>query len=146
MLNFDEYKKLGEPGKTEKAAIWETAIGLQQVDGLSPSSFLIETARNHIDGDITISEVKERLENYYNLKNREMQVKIGTVNAVVGTVNDTVFDLIKSNNAITAAEISKQLGISLRTVKRKIKELKDSGDIERVGSDKTGRWKVLMHK
>jgi len=41
---FEEYKKLGEPDKTEKAVIWETAIGLQQVDGLTPSAYLIETA------------------------------------------------------------------------------------------------------
>ena len=337
MSDFDEYKKLGEPGKIEKAAIWETAIGLQQVDGLTPSLYLIETAKNHIDGDITIAEVKERLENYYKihskrldteerteeadkvsariaeilaektfsfspaeyltihkrlfdgvfkaagkirdyniskdewvlngdtvyyasadsikatldydfateksydysklskeatvkhiakfisdiwqihpfgegntratavfaikylrkfgfnvsndlfannswyfrnalvranyvlvdsgihatmeylnrffdnlvlkqnntLKNREMQIKVGTVNTHFDTVNGTVFDLIKNNHSITATEISEQLGIGLRTVKRKIKDLKAKGVIERVGSDKTGSWKVL---
>lgn len=337
MKNFEEYRKLGEPEKAEKAAIWETAIGLQQVDGLTPSSYLIETAKAHVEGDITIGEVKTRLESYYKihgerienetrteeadkvsahiaeilsekaftfspaefivihkrlfdgiykfagqirdyniskdewvlngdtvyyasadsikptldydfaieksfdysklskketvkhiakfisgiwqihpfgegntratavfaikylrkfgfnvnndlfatnswyfrnalvranyvlvengvhstmeylnrffgnlvlgqnnaLKNRAMQIKSGTVNELTGTVNGTVFDLIKSNNSITAMEISEQLGISLRTAKRKIKELKDKGFIERVGSDKTGSWKVL---
>ena len=332
LSNFEEYKKLGEPDKAEKASIWETAIGLQQVDGLTPSSYLIETAKNHIDGDITIAEVKERLENYYKihdkrtnteeadkvsariteilsektfifspvefitihkrlfdgiykfagkirdyniskdewvlngdtvfyasadsikatldydftaeksfdysklskeaaikhitkfisdiwqihpfgegntraaavfaikylrkfgfnvnndlfannswyfrnalvranytlvdsgihatmeyldrffgnlilnqnhpLKNREMQVKTGTVNTAIGTVNGTVLDLIKNNNSITATEISEHLGTSLRTVKRNIKYLKDKGIIERVGSDKTGSWRV----
>jgi len=344
LSNFEEYKKLGEPDKAEKASIWETAIGLQQVDGLTPSSYLIETAKNHIDGDITIAEVKDRLENYYKthdkridteerteeadkvsariteilsektftfspaefitihkrlfdgiykfagkirdyniskdewvlngdtvfyasadsikaaldydfaaeksfdysklskeatinhiakfisdiwqihpfgegntraaavfaikylrrfgfnvnndlfannswyfrnalvranytlvdsgihptmeyinrffgnlvlnennpLKNREMQVKIGTVNTdfgtVNGTVNDTVLDLIKTNNSITATEISEHLGTSLRTVKRKIKYLKDKGIIERVGSDKAGCWRVVSNK
>ncbi len=58
--DFAEYKKLGEPEKTEKVVIWETAIGLQQVDGLTPSSYLIETAKEHIDGNITIDEVKAR--------------------------------------------------------------------------------------
>lgn len=337
MKNFEEYKKLGEPEKAEKAAIWGTAIGLQQVDGLSPSSYLIETAKTHIDGDITIDEVKTRLESYYKihgerlesetrteeadkvsariaeilsekaftfspaefivihrrlfdgiykfagqirdfniskdewvlngdtvyyasadsiketldydfateksfdysklskeetvkhiakfisgiwqihpfcegntratavfaikylrrfgfnvnndlfatnswyfrnalvranyvlapdgihatmeylnrffgnlvlgqnnaLKNRAMQIRAGTVNEFISTVNGTVFDLIKSNNSITAMEISEHLGMSLRTAKRKIKELKDKGFIERVGSDKTGNWKVL---
>ena len=60
LSNFEEYKKLGEPDKAEKASIWETAIGLQQVDGLTPSLYLIETAKNHIDGNITIAEVKDR--------------------------------------------------------------------------------------
>jgi predicted transcriptional regulator len=40
------------------------------------------------------------------------------------TVFDTVFDLIKQNNKITATEISQRLKISLSTAKRKIKELK----------------------
>lgn len=346
MGNFDEYKKLGEPNKTEKAAIWETAIGLQDVDGLKPSAYLIENAKAHIDGNITINEVKARLESYYKaqgertggeerteeadkvsariaemlaektfafspaefitihkrlfegildgvnttakagelrtyniskdewvlngdtvyyasadsikatldydfateksfdysklskedtvkhiakfisgiwqihpfgegntratavftikylrkfgfnvnndlfannswyfrnalvranyvlvengihatmvylnrffgnlvlgqnhvLKNREMQIKIGTVNTLVGTVNGTVFDLIKNNNSITATEISELLVISLRTAKRKIKELKENGYIERIGSDKTGSWKILKDK
>ncbi len=39
--NFDEYLKQGEPDRVEKANIWRTAIGLQQVDGLTPSDYLI---------------------------------------------------------------------------------------------------------
>jgi fido (protein-threonine AMPylation protein) len=66
MTNFDEYKRLGEPEKQEKAENWQTAIGLQQVDGLTPSEYLIETAKANIDGDITIDEVKARLDSYYN--------------------------------------------------------------------------------
>ena len=65
MYNFDEYKKLGEPDKKEKSENWEIAIGLQQVDGLTPSNYLIETAKANIEGDITFSEVKERIHNYY---------------------------------------------------------------------------------
>jgi len=60
----------------------------------------------------------------------------------VDTVNDTVFNLIKQNNLITSTEISQQLKVSLSTAKRRIKELKESGKIERIGSDKTGRWEI----
>ena len=66
--NFDEYKRLGEPEKAEKAEIWQTAIGLQQVDGLTPSEYLIETAKQNIEGEITIYEVHARLSNYYEAK------------------------------------------------------------------------------
>jgi len=59
------------------------------------------------------------------------------------TVNDTVFNLIRQNNNITAIEISKQLNISLSTVKRKIKKLKEQNRIERIGSDKAGYWKIV---
>jgi fido (protein-threonine AMPylation protein) len=65
MKNFSEYKKLGEPDKLQKSEIWQTAIGLQQVDGLVPSDYLIETARQNIEGKISIDEVKERLNEYY---------------------------------------------------------------------------------
>ncbi len=353
MDNFEEYIRQGEPNKAEKAKDWKTAIGLQKVDGLKPSDYLIETARQNIEGDITIEEVKQRIDSYYKqhpikndenrteeadkvsariteilsektftfspaeyltihrrlfqgiyshagkirnynitkqewvlngetvlyasaeslkatleydfqqektfsyrglsqqeiiehitrfisylwqihifgegntrttaiflikylrklgykevnndsfaehswyfrnalvranyedlskgvhktdkyltsfllnllqqenhlLKNREMHVHYvspvnDTVNDTVkmqndtvnGTVNDNVFYLIKQNNKITAVEIGERLNISLRTAKRKIKELKEKGTIERIGSDKTGYWKIIEYK
>ena len=54
MSEFDEYIRQGEPGRKEKAAAWQTAIGLQDVDGLKPSAYLIDAAKKHIEGDITI--------------------------------------------------------------------------------------------
>ena len=65
MENFDDYLIQGEPNKAEKAKNWKTAIGLQQVDGLIPSEYLIETASQNIEGDITIEEVKKRIDHYY---------------------------------------------------------------------------------
>lgn len=341
MENFDEYLRQGEPNKAEKAKVWKTAIGLQQVDGLKPSEYLIETAKQNIEGDITFDEVKKRIETYYqqhptktdedrteeadkvsariaemlgeqtftfspaeyltihlrlftgiyqfagkirdynitkkewvlngetvlyasadslratleydfeqerkfsykglseqeiieriahfisnlwqihvfgegdtrttaiflikylrklgfknvnndlfaehswyfrnalvranyedlsrgfyrtdeflirflsnlllignySLKNREMHILADTVNDTVksqiDTVNDTVFSLIRQDNKITAKEISEHLKISLSTVRRKIKELRDNGKLERIGSDKTGHWKTI---
>ena len=348
MENFDEYLRQGEPNKAEKAKVWKTAIGLQQVDGLKPSEYLIETAKQNIEGVITLDEVQKRIENYYqqnptkteedrteeadkvsariaemlseqsfsfspaeylaihrrlftgiykfagkirdynitkkewvlngetvlyasadslratlaydfeqerkfsykglneqeilehitqfisnlwqihifgegntrttaiflikylrklgfknvnndlfadyswyfrnslvranyedlsrgifrtdkflirflsnlllrgnfSLHNREMHILVDTVNNTVkpridtvkpriDTVNDTVFSLMELDNKITAIEISERLGLSLSTVRRKIKELRDSRKIERIGSDKTGFWKVV---
>ena len=68
MINFDEYIKQGEPQKREKGYAWQTAIGLQAVDGLKPSEYLIETARMHIEGDITIDEVQQLIKSYYDSK------------------------------------------------------------------------------
>ena len=65
MDNFEEYIRQGEPNKAEKAKVWKTAIGLQQVDGLKPSDYLIATAKQNIEGDITIDEVKQRIDTYY---------------------------------------------------------------------------------
>lgn len=65
MDNFEEYLRQGEPGRAEKAIVWKTAIGIQQVDGLKPSDYLIATAKQNIEGDITIDEVKQRIDTYY---------------------------------------------------------------------------------
>ncbi len=70
---FEEYVRQGEPSRKEKALIWQTAIGLQDVDGLKPSEYLIENARENIEGDITFDEVKNRIDVYYKtLSNKQV--------------------------------------------------------------------------
>lgn len=64
-IDFDEYIRQGEPEAATSAEQWKTAIGLQAVDGLKPSQYLIETARRNIEGDITMDEVQELLRSYY---------------------------------------------------------------------------------
>lgn len=64
-LELAEYIKQGELNKVEKTKVWETAIGLQDVDGLTPSKYLIEAAKEHIEGNIDIEEVKNRINEYY---------------------------------------------------------------------------------
>ena len=64
-LNFDEYIRQGEPSQREKAEYWQTAIGLQAVDGLKVSNYLQTTACRHIEGDITIDEACELVNQYY---------------------------------------------------------------------------------
>ena len=49
MNDFEEYIRQSEPHKREKGYAWQTAIGLQAVDGLKTSDYLIQTARQHID-------------------------------------------------------------------------------------------------
>ena len=65
MIDFDTYIKMGEPGGKERAEAWKTAIGLQAVDGLKTSKYLIDTAIRNIEGDISIDEAQELLNSYY---------------------------------------------------------------------------------
>ena len=69
-LDFDEYIRQGEPDQKEKASIWQTAIGLQAVDGLTTSDYLKETARRHIEGEIGIDEVRSLIKSYYQSKTK----------------------------------------------------------------------------
>ena len=64
-LDFDTYIRQGEPSQREKAGYWQAAIGLQAVDGLKVSSYLQNTACRHIEGDITIDEACELVNQYY---------------------------------------------------------------------------------
>ena len=62
---FKEYIKQTEPDKQDKGHAWQTAIGLQDADGLKTSKYLIDTAIRNIEGDISIDEAQELLNSYY---------------------------------------------------------------------------------
>lgn len=63
---FKEYIKESEPTKRDKGYAWHTAIGLQAVDGLKTSEYLVRTAVRNIEGEITFEEANELLQSYYN--------------------------------------------------------------------------------
>ena len=60
-----EYLKASEPDQVSKGYIWRTAIGLQAVDGLNPSRYLIDTAIQNIEGKITVTEARDLIDGYY---------------------------------------------------------------------------------
>lgn len=62
---FDGYSREKEPAKYYKSYAWKTAIGLQDVDGLEPSEYLIQTANQNINGDISFDEAHELIVSYY---------------------------------------------------------------------------------
>ena len=66
--DLNEYIRQGEPGRRERALTWQTSIGLQAVDGLKPSQYLLDTARRNIEGEITIDEVRQLVDSYYQNK------------------------------------------------------------------------------
>ena len=65
LKEFAGYFEAKEPGRRERADAWATAIGLQKVDGLSTSRFLVETAKEHIEGRITQAQARRRIRDYY---------------------------------------------------------------------------------
>ena len=62
---FEEYITNGTLEQKERARNWQTAIGLQSVDGLRVSSYLIELAREHIEGKISIYDAQRKIEEYH---------------------------------------------------------------------------------
>ena len=68
---FDEYLHQDDPKKHKRAEAWRVAIGLQAVDGLGVSDYLIELARKNIEGELTMEEVDELLDRYYDEKKKQ---------------------------------------------------------------------------
>ena len=62
---FKDYLRESEPDKAGKGYAWSTAIGLQAVDGLKPSKYLIDAAIQNIEGKITMKEAQSLIDSYY---------------------------------------------------------------------------------
>lgn len=96
------------------------------VDNKIYTKNIIENTLNHIDDTV-----------------KDGNYTVNGVNDTVNDANDTVLSLILENPKITASDISKRLGISIATAKRRIKVLKEKGMIKRIGSDKAGSWQIV---
>lgn len=72
LSDFDEYIRQGEPDRQQKARNWQTAIGLQAVDGLHTSDYLHELARQNIEGQINSEQVQDLLKSYYQSKTNRL--------------------------------------------------------------------------
>lgn len=96
MSEFDQYYEAVEPGRRERAYAWATAIGLQEVDGLKPSEYLIKTAKRHIEGDISQEEARKIVDEYYETKEghdlpRDMEEADKVAARMVAIINSPSF-------------------------------------------------------
>lgn len=157
---FDEYLRQGDGDRAQKAAHWQTAIGLQAVDGLSTSDYLHQTARRHIEGEIDIDKAGELLRTYYQSKiqrdsddarRREAEGQSAMIVAENDskcnncTLNCTLDELallkvIENNPRATQKEIAASIGKSERTVKTMTVSLSRRGIIIRKNGKRNGYW------
>ena len=70
-INLDNYKEYGTPEQIEMGDNWRIAIGLQQTDLLNVSDYLISLANRNLNGEITIKEVQQLIEEHYKAKKAE---------------------------------------------------------------------------
>ena len=80
-FELEEYIKQGEPEKVEKSEAWQAAIGLQAVDGLNTSAYLLNTAKEHIEGKISIDEAQKRIQSYYEQRTNRTEIENETKEA-----------------------------------------------------------------
>lgn len=89
-FELEEYIRQGEPDQVEKSEAWKTAIGLQAVDGLKTSAYLLDTAKDHIEGKISIDEVQKRIRNYYEERGERTEIEDETKEADIVSVRITM--------------------------------------------------------
>lgn len=80
-FELEKYIRQGEPDRAEKSEAWQTAIGLQAVDGLNTSEYLLDTAKEHIEGKITIDEAQKRIYSYYEQRSTRTEIENETKEA-----------------------------------------------------------------
>ena len=163
-LDFGKYYEAPEPGRRERAHAWATAIGLQDVDGLKPSKYLIATAKRHIEGEISQEDARRLVDEYYETKlghdepedaglhrrNGASNVGVNKLDVVANVVVNDAVNLSRTeecavkellrNPRISAATLATMLDVSPRQAQRIIASLKKKVGLRRRGADKNGEW------
>ena len=81
-----------------------------------------------------------------NMYRQPSLIQAGTIGTIIGikvtSPEERVLTIMKQNARVTQKELQKELGVSLRTVKRMIAELQEKGYIVRRGNNRSGEWIV----
>ena len=118
---FKEYLRESEPDKAHKGYAWSTAIGLQAVDGLKPSKYLIDTAIQNIEGKITMKEAQSLIDSYYeerpvHLSDDERTEEADKVSSRIAEIlSETAFSFLQKMRGISETHLSVQ---TIRTCKQ----------------------------
>lgn len=148
-IDFEEYIRHTDASKKDKTLAWSTAIGLQQVDGLKPSSYLYETAKKNIEENpvylerffrnLILGENNELKNRYTHIDYDEYIKKFGDNQKS----SEIILELLKENPKLSAKKLSEQIGITSRAVEKQLASLVEKGFIKREGSPKGGQWEIL---
>ena len=85
---FEEYERASDPSKRELSYLWQTAIGLQAVDGLETSDYLKQTAVRSVEGEISLSEARSLIESYYKTDRKQDKIRTEEADTVSARIPD----------------------------------------------------------
>lgn len=135
MEDYSEYLIQGEPDKRDRVRNWMAAIGLQDVDGLTPSNYMLETVRRNIEGEITIDEVSRLVDEYYSTQENELSTQETTAERIIAEIRKHPFT--------TRQQLAEVIGITPDGIKKQLDKLKKAGIIRHVGATKKGHWEII---
>ena len=143
--DFDKYYEAIEPGMRERANAWATAIGLQDVDGLKPSKYLLATAKRHIEGEISQlppwQEYGTRTGEVIKDLHRNDGIKYSNDGINFSATEEKAIKLILQTPTITAVKLAEALACKKRHAERIIASLKKKAGLVREDSRKSGIWR-----
>ena len=87
---FEEYTRASDPSKRELSYLWQTAIGLQAVDGLETSDYLKQTAVRSVEGEISLSEAKALIESYYKTDRKQEKIRTEEADTVSARIPEII--------------------------------------------------------
>lgn len=70
-------------------------------------------------------------------------INVGINVGIKTDIENEVLSLIKNNASITMPKLAEALNVTVRTIERAVKRLKEDGKIKRIGSNKTGHWEII---
>lgn len=135
MEDYSEYLIQGEPDTRDRVRNWMAAIGLQDVDGLTPSNYMLETVRRNIEGEITIDEVSRLVDEYYSTQENELSTQETTAERIIAEIRKHPFT--------TRQQLAEVIGITPDGIKKQLDKLKKAGIIRHVGATKKGHWEII---
>jgi len=98
----------------------------------------------------TVQEDKPEEKDNYGVKVEELRDNYGVkVEELRGNYGVRIIDILVEiliDEAITKEKLAEITSVSVSTIEKDIKKLKDIGYLERVGSDKAGRWVIIKQK
>ena len=154
---FDEYLHHSDPEVRKRASDWGVGIGLQDVDGLSVSPYLIELAKRNIEGEITIDEVRELIADYYRNKHEsepasenddyygyKIEPSAPGDHPYITPAEAAVLNCVNANPRSTQKMIAEKIGKSEWTVRSLTKGLQEKGLLARKDGKRNGAWEVLL--
>ena len=106
---FEEYRRETDPDKRERSYAWQTAIGLQAVDGLETSDYLKEVAKRNIEGEITIGEAKALIASYYKTDRKKEKLRTEEGDTVSPRISEIISEQGFTFSAAQYLSIHKRL-------------------------------------
>ena len=100
---------------------------------------IAKTPAKHGDGSVKFGN--------YSVKYTDKMPDNGSVksdNPMLSSTQQNILSLIEKNHRTTALQIANVLAVSIRTVEKNIKKLRETGILKRYGSARSGYWEIIQ--